>query len=415
MNYYSSSQDVWKDSSIMNTSIPSGEALRRIGIFQGLLEKGGIDGALIVHKVDLIYLTGMDQDAHLWVPASGEPLLMVRKSMERALQDAALEQIVPLTSFSNIPEYIQSYNRGEPATLGLELDILPHNLFRVYERTFPEKRLTDISSLIRRVRMIKSDYELSLIRRAAGIADTLCQRIPEFLTESETEIDVAIKAEGFYRAQGHPSLVRTRTFNMEATYGHIMAGSSAALPSASPGPTGGPGLGPWSSQGSGWHKIGPKEPIIIDFTACVEGYLSDQARIFSLGRLPKKLIRAHQVMLEVQDALARNGRPGTRAGDLYAQALRIVEKAGLSEGFMGHSQPVPFVGHGLGLELDEWPVIGKNSEHILERNMVMALEPKIVFPGEGVIGIENTFVVTDNGLEKLNCYPDEITMVPLSE
>ncbi len=120
-------------------------------------------------------------------------------------------------------------------------------------------------------------------------------------------------------------------------------------------------------------------------------------------------------MLEAQDVLARKGRPRPRAGDLYAQALKIVEKAGLSEGFMGHPQSVSFVGYGLGLELDELPVIGKNFELILEKGMVMALEPKIVFPVKGVVGIENTFVVTDDSLKKLNRYPEDITIFPLSE
>ncbi|MBW1945907.1 MAG: M24 family metallopeptidase, partial [Deltaproteobacteria bacterium] len=127
--------------------------------------------------------------------------------------------------------------------------------------------------------------------------------------------------------------------------------------------------------------------------------------------LSEKLHRAHGVMIEVQEAMARAGKPGVVAKDLYAIALGIIEKAGLMEGFMGHPQPVPFVGHGVGLELDEWPVIGRDSEYILEQGMVIALEPKMVFPGEGVVGIENTFVVSEKGMEKLNQFPDDIVTV----
>jgi Xaa-Pro aminopeptidase len=116
-------------------------------------------------------------------------------------------------------------------------------------------------------------------------------------------------------------------------------------------------------------------------------------------------------MIEVQDAVSKAGKPGVPAEDLYDLALAVVKTAGLSQGFMGHPQPVPFVGHGVGLELDEWPIIGKNSAHILKKGMIIALEPKIIFPGEGVVGVENTFVVGDDGMEKLGRYPDEIVVV----
>ena len=114
-----------------------------------------------------------------------------------------------------------------------------------------------------------------------------------------------------------------------------------------------------------------------------------------------------------------SGHPGdldpetfTALGEILVGAERfVVKKAGLSQGFMGHPQPVPFVGHGVGLELDEWPIIGEGSGHILEKGMIIALEPKFIFRGEGVVGVENTFVVGDNGMEKLGQYPDDIVIV----
>ena len=155
-------------------------------------------------------------------------------------------------------------------------------------------------------------------------------------------------------------------------------------------------------------RLVPHTPILVDYTANVEGYLSDQTRIFSIDTLPEKFHRAHGVMIEVQEAVAREGRPGVMAKDLYTLALGIVEKAGLMEGFMGHPQSVPFVGHGVGLELDEWPVIGSGSEYILEQGMVIALEPKMVFPGEGSVGIEKTVVVTRGGNAVLTPASQEI-------
>ncbi len=380
----------------------------RLKRFRERLAANGVDGAMLLQKTDLYYLSGTDQDAHLWVPAHDRPILLVRKSLERAREDSIIEEIVPFPGFSRVPELIRKHTKKLPKRLGLELDILPSRLYLSYRKLFPDAEIVDISPLIRGVRMVKSDYEVSCITKAADMADRMYEKVPGFLAESKTETDLALRLEAFYRGKGHPGLVRTRTFNMESLYGHVMAGKSGAVASNSPGPTGGKGLGPFYSQSAGKDKIGKHEPVFVDYAANVEGYIADQARIFSLGNLPEKFHRAHNVMLEVQETLTEKGRPGVRAGDLYNFALKIAEKAGLEEGFMGYPDPVPFVAHGVGLEIDEWPIIGRNSDTILEKGMVMALEPKFIFPGQGVVGIENTWVVTRRGMIKLNRFPDGI-------
>jgi Xaa-Pro dipeptidase len=390
------------------------ECRDRIERFQDLLKTRGVDGALIMQKVALYYLSGTDQNAVLWVPASGEPLLMVRKSLERAKQDAAMGQIIPLSNPSDAAEAMRDHSGALPRRLGLEMDILPVKIYQSYANLFPDADMVDISPLIRSVRMVKSSYEISCIRKAAQIADQMYDQVPEFLEESKTEIDLALRAEAFYRRHGHAGLNRMRGFNMESVYGHIMAGANAAVPSASPGPTGGCGPGPYLSQGAGQGKINPHEPILIDYTSNVSGYISDQTRIFSKGELPEKFHQAHQVMLDVEEALCREGKPGVASKHLYDLAIRIVEDTEWSQTFMGYPEPVPFVGHGVGLELDEWPIIGKGSEHVLEKDMILALEPKVIFPGEGVVGIENTFLVTEQGLEKLNHFPDKIMILSSS-
>jgi Xaa-Pro dipeptidase len=394
-----------KDSSLMR------EFTRRVERLQFLLDKDGFDGALIVQRTGLYYLIGTDQNGLLWVPRSGNPLFMVRKSYERALQDGLVENIVHLKSLSRVPDLIEHHSAMMPRRIGLEMDVIPARLYLSFRDLFPDAQVEDASALIRSVRMVKSQREISLIRKAAEIADDLFGRVPELLKESETEIDLALRAEAFYRSHGHPGISPMRAFNVHNVYGHIMAGAGAAMPSASPGPTGGLGAGPFLSHGASSNKIKPHESVLFDYTSNVEGYISDQSRIYSLGELPEKFHRAHRVMIEVQDEVSKAGRPGARAGDLYALALDVVKKAGLSEGFMGYPQPVPFVGHGVGLELDEWPIIGRNSEHILENGMIIALEPKIIFPGEGVAGVENTFVVGERGMEKLARFPDEIVIV----
>ena len=388
------------------------EFLLRVERFQHLLAQDGVDGAVIVQKADLYYLIGSDQEGLLWVPADGEPLFLVRKSYERALQDVLVGRVIAFTKPSQAPEEIMGQERKTLSRIGLEMDVLPVKLYFSYRELFPGAEMVDISSLIRSVRMVKSDREISLVRKAAETADELFRKVPEFLKESGTETELALRAEAFYRSRGHPGISPMRAFNVHNVYGHIMAGASAALPSASPGPTGGPGAGPLLSHGAGRGEIKPHEPVLFDYSSNVQGYISDQSRIYALGDLPVKFHEAHRAMIEVQQAVAKEGKSGARAGDLYELALDVVRSQGLSTGFMGYPQPVPFVGHGLGLELDEWPVIGKNSHHLLEAGMVIALEPKLVFPGEGVVGVENTFLVTDHGMEKLNRFPDDIVIIP---
>jgi Xaa-Pro dipeptidase len=395
----------------MQDHILKAEFSERVNRFQRMLRDHEIDGAFIVQKSDLFYLIQTDQNGLLWVPAEGKPLFLVRKSYERALQDALIDRILPLRSLSRLPELIKNNDDRKPDRIGLEMDVLPAKMYLSYKEIFPDADMVDISPPIRSVRMIKSSREISLIRKAAAVGDELFLKVPGFLKESETEVDLALRAESFYRGKGHPGLAPIRAFNVRNVYGHIMAGPSAAVPSDSPGPTGGTGAGPFLSNGASFGKIRPHDPILLDYASNVEGYVSDQSRIYALGDLPEKFRHAHRVMIDVQQAVAQIGKPGARPGDLYALALDIAEKAGLSQGFMGYPAPVPFVGHGLGLELDEWPVIGKNSDHILKSGMVIALEPKFVFPGEGVVGVENTFVVTDAGMEKLNSFPDDIIIV----
>jgi len=384
------------------------ETEERVRRFQQILGRHGVDGALIVQRTDLYYLSGTDQDAHLWVPASGPPLLMVRKSFARAAQDAVTERIVPFTSLSQLPAYIKEQSGGMPGKMGLELDVLPVKFYLSYERQFPKTKMTDISELIRQVRMIKSPYEIERMVMAAKMADRMLGKIPGFLTEAKRDMDLTLMVEAFYRSQGHPGIVPVRGFNRDPSYGQIMSGRGAAVPSNSAGPHGGEGLGPFFSRGGSLRRIRKRSPILVDYAANVEGYISDQARIFSIGPLKRKLRQAHDVTLKVQEAIMNQGKPGARAGDLYDLALRIVDPAAGAEGFMGHPDPVPFVGHGVGLELNELPLIGRTVDTVLAPGMTFTLEPKFVIPGEGIVGIENTFLVTDKGLKKLNHFPDDI-------
>ncbi len=393
------------------SSIPPTEIQRRIGNLQSAMGSNGMDGALIVQKADLFYLSGTCQDAHLFVPTEGQPVLMVRKSYVRAAQDSPLEEVIQIGNMTEVQERVISALGSGPWALGLELDVLPVNNYKVYEKLFPQAEMKDVSPLIKRLRAVKSPYELALVRKAARMNDEMFSAVKFLLKEGLTEIAFSGLVEAEYRKMGHQGYVRVRGFNQDVFYGQIMSGMNLAVPSVSPGPTGGQGPNASFPHGAGHKKIARNEPVQIDYVAVFEGYMVDQARTFALGSLPSKFFRMHEKALAIQDMLVKVGVPGAKAEDLYDAALEMVIEADLEDGFMGWPQPVPFVGHGLGLELDELPVIGRKSQIVLREGMVIAIEPKFIIPGEGLAGIENVFVVTKRGLERLTRFDDAIQII----
>ncbi|MCU0564063.1 MAG: Xaa-Pro peptidase family protein [Desulfobacterales bacterium] len=391
---------------------PRTEIERRIAALQNVLTRRGLDAALILQKTDLFYFSGTIQQSTLYVPATGEPLLMVNRSFERARAESPLAHVVPLSGPSRIPLILKAAGCARPSVLGFELDVLPVNLFRKYEELFPGVATADVSTDIRLIRAVKSPYEIELIREAARRSDRVAGLMPELIRPGMTEIELAGRVEAEMRRLGHQGIVRMRLWGGELFYGHLLAGESGGVASYLASPTGGRGVGPAVAQGAGMRPIGRNEPIVLDYVFAFQGYISDHTRVFSLGPVQDELQRGHAAMLELQAEIARRAVPGAASGAIYDAALAWVQARGLAGRFMGATEErVRFVGHGVGLELDEFPFLNTGQALPLQAGMVVAVEPKLVFPGRGVVGIENTHVVTPGGLEQLGRYPEEITVI----
>lgn len=394
------------------TFTPSTEIDARIAKLQERLQKEGVDGALILQNTDLFYFSGTIQQAHLYIPAHGKPLLMVRKSLERALEETPLKSVLPLKSPRQLPDLMRENGLAQPAVLGMELDVLPANLYFTYQNLFSGTKITDISLSLRMIRSVKSDYELALIRQAAAFSDEVASLVPEIVKAGMTEIELAGQIEAQARRLGHQGIVRMRLWGAEMFYGHLMAGPSAAVPSFLASPTGGASVSPAVAQGAGFRKIQRNEPILLDYVFAWQGYISDHTRIFCLGRPPQSLVDAHAHMLDIQERIKTMAKPGAVAGELYAAGVEMARAKGLADHFMGAGDDrIRFIGHGVGLELDEFPFLAKGQQTPLQKNMVIALEPKLIFPGKGVVGIENTHRVTEDGLEQLTLAEQQIVSV----
>lgn len=395
-----------------DANVPPAEIHGRIGRLQAALQEQQTDGALILQNSDLYYFSGTIQQSHLYVPAEGRPLLLTRKSLDRARAESSIADIIPLGSPKQIPDILRDHGLPMPIRMGLELDVLPVNLFRIYELIFEGPDIIDISPTIRALRAVKSAYEMAVISRAAEFSDQVADYVKAVLRAGMTELELAGLVEARARKLGHQGIVRMRLFGGEMFYGHLLCGASAAVPSYMASPTGGAAANPAVAQGAGFTAIAPKEPILLDYVFALNGYISDHTRIFALDSLPDDLMAAHEAMRHIQSEIKSAAKPGVPAGRLYDLGVQLAQEAGYGDYFMGaESNRITFIGHGVGLELDEFPFLAKGQEMPLEENMVIAVEPKLIFPGRGVVGIENTHVVTKNGLKQLGEYPDEITIV----
>lgn len=390
---------------------PLSELENRAANLQKLMKEKDLDGAIIMQNADLFYFSGTIQRSHLFIPAEGEPVLMVKKNYDRAIIESEIKYIFSLGNVKELPGRLESLMGRKVNRIGFELDVLPANLLFYYENILKPVEIVDISNMIRQIRSIKSSYEIGLIEDAAQLNRTMFSHVKDFLFEGMTEVEFASRLEAVYRQGGHQNFIRMRGFNMEIVFGHLMSGWNLAVPSFFDGPTGGSGLNPSFPQGAGFKRITRNEPVMVDYVGVLNGYMVDQARIFCIGQLNPQFISAYKVAIEIQEMVKETAKPGVSCGEIYEMALKIAGQNGLKENFMGYPDSVAFIAHGIGIELDELPVIARGVHMPLEEGMVVALEPKFVFP-QGAVGIENTLVVTAQGLRNITVFDENIGYLP---
>lgn len=380
---------------------------------QHLMQGANLNAVLLAQSADLFYFTGAIQQGLLYIPAEGEPVYMVRKDHGRARMESGLKEVVPFKTPRDIPGILADFNYAMPLSVGLELDVLPVQFFRRLEKVLSPARLEDATPLIRTVRAIKSDYEINIMKDAALIVDKVHQRAKEVIREGMTDLDLAAELEFVARKSGHQGITRMRGFNSELFYAQIFSGPDSAVPTYSDTPLGGVGLNPSFPQGASYKTIRANEPIMVDFGGCFDGYIVDQTRMFCIGGMDPKLEQGFNNMVRIQDAFMQVAKPGVIWSDLYDLCMELAAEMGYQDHFMGSKgSQVSFVGHGVGVELDEYPFIARGfSEQILEQNMTFALEPKVVYPGLGAVGIENTFWVGESGLKVLTFADQELVVL----
>ena len=380
--------------------VPQSELNARLAALQQVLDKEGIDAALVVQHADLFYYSGAVNRAILYVPAAGTPLLLSLPGAERVREETLLSRIENLDRQEKLPALLQELGYALPTVLGLESDVLPAAQHSRLAGLFPAAHVVDVSGAIRRLRMVKSAWEIEQIGSACQMGQQIFDFVPQVLSQQMSELELAGQIERFARQLGHPGYMRARGFNQELTYALVLSGPDAAIPSYSSGPLGGRGLVPAFPHASTQRLIGKNEPVIVDFSGWATGYQADMTRTYCIGKLPSHMEHAYETAVAIQELLKQEARSGAVCSELWTAARQLVRTNGLCEHFMGMARRVPFIGHGVGIEIDELPVLAPRVEQVLQANMVIAVEPKFVFP-DGAVGLENTFVVGEEGLISL--------------
>ncbi len=392
---------------------PAVELYDRIRKLQAGMAAEKLDAVMILQNADLFYFAGSIQQGVLFIPAAGEPLYMVRKDHSRARMECGLKHVVPFRSPKDIAGILGEHGVAMPECVGMELDVLPVATFRRFEKALGDCRTADASHLIRTVRAVKSAYEIAILKDAALLLGRAHKRAKEVIREGATDFEVAAELEYEMRRAGHQGMVRMRGFNSELFYGHVFSGPDSAVPTYSDTPLGGVGVSPSFPQGASYKTIRSGEPVTVDLGGVFDGYIVDQTRMFCVGGLPDNLLRAYEDMQAIQAHARTIAVPGATWGGVYDECLEMATGMGYADHFMGaKGAQVSFIGHGVGVELDEYPFIARGfNDFELQENMVFAFEPKVVYPGQGAVGIENTFWVSGDGLKYITIADEELVVL----
>lgn len=386
--------------------LPREEASLRIDRLHKAMAGAGIDGLLVADNADIFYLTGRVYAGFVYIPAGMAPLWFVRRPVE--LEG---DGVVYIRKPEDMASHIVAAGLAMPRRLGLELDILSFNQAERLRSVFPGAECVDATPMMRSMRAVKTDFEVEQMRLSGLKHEQVYRKIPKLYRVGMTDVELQVEIERISRLEGCLGVFRISGQSMEIYMGNVLAGRNADVPAPYDFAMGGRGLDPSIPGGAAGEEIREHNAVMVDLNGNFTGYMTDMTRVFAVGSLPQEAVDAHQCSIDICRAFEREARPGVEARTLYEMCADMARERGLERYFMGHRQHAGFVGHGVGIEVNEWPVIAPRSRQILERNNTIALEPKFVIPEVGAVGIENTYVIEDTGARSLTNAPEEIVQL----
>lgn len=370
------------------------EQALRLTHLKKLMAQDGTDAMLLNINANLYYLTGRVYSGYIYIHRDVDaPTYFVKRPV-----DLEGDGVIAIHKPENILEELQRHSLPMPKRLALEQDTLPYNAVLRLCRALGVSTddIANADALLRHARAVKTPGEIQMIASSGSCHEHVYRMIPRLYRDNMTDIELQVEIERVSRLEGCLGQFRINGNDMELYMGNVLAGDNADAPSPYDFAMGGAGADPSLPVGANGTIIRTGMTVMVDVNGNYTGYMTDMTRTFVLGDIPEEARRAHRLSIDICDTLAQMGRVGTAASAMYEKALEMAREAGLEHYFMGHRQHAGFVGHGVGIEINELPVIAPRSRDILEAGNVIAIEPKFVIPGVGAIGIENTYVVRED-------------------
>lgn len=379
----------------------------RVERAQQALQSCGADALLVSSNVNLLYMAGQIINGYVYVPVTGQAILFVRRP--KGIEGSNVSYI---RKPEDIPAILAERGVAAPSKLAFEADFMSYSEYSRVAACFADTELVNGSGILRSLRAVKSEYELDMMRESARKHDMVYAQIAEMYHKGMSDVELSAAIESAGRKLGSLGIFRIGGSSMEIFGGSILAGENADAPSPYDFALGGAGMHPSLPIGANGTVLEPEMAIMVDMGSNFTGYMTDMSRVFAVEKITNPLaLRAHQVSIDIQNEICKVAKPGVQAKALYELAYSIVEKEGLKEYFMGHNQQAGFMGHGVGIEINELPVLAPRSRDVLCKGMAFAMEPKFVIPGVGAVGTENTYIVTEDGLERITHFPQEIQII----
>ncbi|MBI9079172.1 MAG: aminopeptidase P family protein [Pseudodesulfovibrio sp.] len=385
--------------------IPREELVRRQDAVRKHLQvvapKAG--GIIVFSRLNIYYLTGTFGQGVFWLPLEGEPVLMLRKGVNRARLESGIDTIVSFKSYSELSGLCADAGSPFTGTIAAVMAGLTWQLGNLLAAKLRGYTIVPGDHAVALAKMVKSEFELDIMRRC-GEKHHRCLHdiLPGKIHPGMTEREISHKAWEVFFAEGHMGILRMQAHDEECFLGHVSAGDSGNYPSSFNGPLGLRGEHPGSALMGNAGKVWKKgEPLMMDIGFQIEGYHTDKTQAYfggSAASIPDNVRKAQDFCIEMQNWVCENACPGMTPNELYTYCVEQAQKRGFAEGFMGLDEnKVPFVGHGIGLTIDEYPPIAKGFDVPLEKGMALAIEPKQGIRGVAMVGVENTFEITENG------------------
>lgn len=391
--------------------VPLAELQARISKFRAVMDRDfpGWEMAIVNNKVNMYYFAGTMQDGVLVIRPQ-DTVLWVRRSYERASNESLLEDIRPMQSFRTLAEFYQPL----PQKVYLEEKTATLEWVRLLQKYLPFAESEGINGVINELRLVKSAYELTLMQRSGSIHRAVLDELAvRFIVQGVSEAELAVNLYAEMLRRGSHGVARFNLPLGEDVVGLASFGKSGLVKTAfdGPGGTGGTCVAV-QSIGSAFRKLQAGRLMYLDIPCGVDGYHTDKTVVYYYGDLNddpfKEKIKAayeHCVFLEQQTAALLH--PGTVIEEVYDQVMEQVDHQ-YEDGFMNGGK---FLGHSIGLVMDEAPAIARGFKGKLEAGMVFAIEPKIALPGIGMVGTENTYLVTADGAKSLTGKPQPLRCI----